>query len=64
MLCVSLVCRSRELIHTASLLHDDVIDMADTRRGVGSVNKMFGNKLAVLAGTWCAVLLLPAHVYV
>ena len=39
-----------EMIHTASLLHDDVIDMADTRRGVGSVNKMFGNKLAVLAG--------------
>ena len=39
-----------ELIHTASLLHDDVIDGADTRRGVGSVNKMFGNKLAVLSG--------------
>merc|ERR1711871_1825478 len=39
-----------EMIHTASLLHDDVIDMADTRRGVGSVNRMFGNKLAVLAG--------------
>lgn len=39
-----------EMIHTASLLHDDVIDMADTRRGVGSVNTVFGNKLAVLAG--------------
>lgn len=39
-----------ELIHTASLLHDDVIDGADTRRGVSSVNKAFGNKLAVLAG--------------
>jgi geranylgeranyl pyrophosphate synthase len=39
-----------ELIHTASLLHDDVIDSADVRRGVGSVNKVFGNKLAVLAG--------------
>jgi geranylgeranyl pyrophosphate synthase len=39
-----------ELIHTASLLHDDVIDGADTRRGVGSVNATFGNKLAVLAG--------------
>jgi geranylgeranyl pyrophosphate synthase len=39
-----------ELIHTASLLHDDVLDGADTRRGVGSVNKMFGNKLAVLSG--------------
>ena len=39
-----------ELIHTASLLHDDVIDGADTRRGVGSVNHVFGNKLAILAG--------------
>lgn len=39
-----------ELIHTASLLHDDVIDSADTRRGVSSVNAVFGNKLAVLAG--------------
>lgn len=39
-----------EMIHTASLLHDDVIDVADTRRGVKSVNQMFGNKLAILAG--------------
>jgi len=39
-----------EMIHTASLLHDDVIDGADTRRGVQSVNQLFGNKLAVLAG--------------
>ncbi len=39
-----------EMIHTASLLHDDVIDLADTRRGVGSVNSVFGNKLAILAG--------------
>jgi solanesyl diphosphate synthase len=39
-----------EMIHTASLFHDDVIDKADTRRGVPSVNKMFGNKMAILAG--------------
>lgn len=39
-----------ELLHTASLLHDDVIDVADTRRGVSSVNSVFGNKLAILAG--------------
>lgn len=39
-----------ELIHAASLLHDDVIDAADTRRGVLSVNSTFGNQLAVLAG--------------
>lgn len=39
-----------ELIHTASLLHDDVIDEAETRRGKKSVNAVMGNKLAVLAG--------------
>ena len=39
-----------EMIHTASLLHDDVIDVADTRRGLKSVNSAFGNKLAILAG--------------
>lgn len=39
-----------EMIHVASLLHDDVLDHADTRRGVGSLNYMMGNKLAVLAG--------------
>ena len=38
------------MIHTASLLHDDVIDTAETRRGMSSVNSVFGNKLAVLAG--------------
>lgn len=38
------------MIHTASLLHDDVIDAADTRRGVSSVNAVFGNKLAILGG--------------
>lgn len=39
-----------EMIHTASLLHDDVIDNADSRRGRMSGNLEFGNKLAVLAG--------------
>eukprot|EP00947_MAST-08B_sp_MAST-8B-sp1_P001517 g1517.t1 len=39
-----------EMIHTASLLHDDVIDGSDTRRGRDSVNKVFGNKLSILAG--------------
>jgi len=39
-----------ELIHVASLLHDDVIDVADSRRGVKSVNALFGNQLSVLAG--------------
>lgn len=39
-----------ELIHTASLLHDDVIDSAVTRRASSSANQAFGNKMAVLAG--------------
>ncbi|XP_057463650.1 solanesyl diphosphate synthase 3, chloroplastic/mitochondrial-like isoform X1 [Actinidia eriantha] len=39
-----------EMIHVASLLHDDVLDDADTRRGIGSLNFVMGNKIAVLAG--------------
>jgi len=39
-----------ELIHAASLLHDDVIDEADTRRGVVSINHKFGNMTAIMLG--------------
>ena len=39
-----------ELIHLASLLHDDVIDVALTRRSQPSANVLFGNKMAVLGG--------------
>ncbi|KAK4690326.1 hexaprenyl-diphosphate synthase, partial [Lecanoromycetidae sp. Uapishka_2] len=39
-----------ELIHTASLLHDDVIDNSTSRRSSPSANISFGNKMAVLAG--------------
>jgi len=39
-----------ELIHTATLLHDDVIDKADTRRGVETVNAKFGQDIAILEG--------------
>ena len=38
------------MIHVASLLHDDVIDSAETRRGLKSLNSFLGNKLAILAG--------------
>ncbi|EQA37577.1 polyprenyl synthetase [Leptospira inadai serovar Lyme str. 10] len=41
-----------ELIHAASLLHDDVVDEAQTRRGVPSVGSKFGNKTAILAGDY------------
>lgn len=39
-----------EMIHTASLVHDDVIDTASVRRGIATVNDSFGNRIAVLAG--------------
>ena len=39
-----------ELIHTASLLHDDVVDDANLRRGRTSSNKLWGNKASVLVG--------------
>jgi geranylgeranyl pyrophosphate synthase len=39
-----------ELVHSASLVHDDIIDTADIRRGRVSVNAEFGNKTAVLVG--------------
>ncbi|MEI6443720.1 MAG: solanesyl diphosphate synthase [Nostocales cyanobacterium ELA583] len=39
-----------EMIHTASLVHDDVVDESDVRRGVPTVHSLFGNRIAVLAG--------------
>jgi len=39
-----------EVLHAASLVHDDVIDQADSRRHQISLNKRFGNRVAVLAG--------------
>ncbi len=39
-----------EMIHTASLVHDDVIDTAEVRRGIPTVNHNFGNRVAILAG--------------
>ncbi len=41
-----------ELIHTATLVHDDIIDSAETRRGRPSTNSRWGNHMSVLAGDW------------
>jgi all-trans-nonaprenyl-diphosphate synthase len=39
-----------EMIHTASLVHDDVVDESEMRRGVPTVHNLFGNRVAILAG--------------
>lgn len=41
-----------ELFHTASLVHDDVVDESDERRGMASTRGAFGNKAAVLVGDY------------
>ncbi len=41
-----------EIIHTATLVHDDIIDEADSRRGRPSANTRWGNSKCVLAGDW------------
>ena len=41
-----------ELIHVATLIHDDVVDGAETRRGVNATAVDFGNRISVLAGDY------------
>jgi len=41
-----------EFLHTATLVHDDIIDNADTRRKQPTVNALYGNETAVLMGDW------------
>ena len=41
-----------EMLHTASLIHDDVVDESDRRRGLPSVNALLSNQVAVLAGDY------------
>jgi geranylgeranyl pyrophosphate synthase len=58
------VAAATELIHVASLLHDDIVDEARERRGKPSANARFGNQAAVLAGDWVlakAMVLLERH---
>ena len=61
-----------ELIHTASLVHDDVIVEAETRRGAATTNAKWGNQVAILSGDYIfarafklvAETGYPSHVYV
>jgi len=46
------VAASVEMLHLASLVHDDVIDRSEFRRGLSSLHSDFGNKIAVLAGDY------------
>lgn len=41
-----------ELLHTASLIHDDVVDDSDERRGMSSIKALFNNKVSVLGGDY------------
>lgn len=41
-----------EILHTATLVHDDVVDDADTRRGLASINAVWKNKISVLMGDY------------
>jgi octaprenyl-diphosphate synthase len=41
-----------EFLHTATLVHDDIIDKAETRRNRATVNALYGNETAVLMGDW------------
>ena len=43
---------SLELLHTASLVHDDVVDESNKRRGQSSVNALYDNKVSVLVGDY------------
>ena len=46
-----------EMIHTASLVHDDIVDESEIRRGVPTVHNSFTNRIAVLAGDFLFCLL-------
>ena len=50
--CSNFAAASLELLHTASLLHDDVVDESPMRRGIPSLHTLFSNRIAILAGDY------------
>ena len=55
-----LLAASVEFIHSATLLHDDVIDMSDKRRGRDTANAIWGNEASVLVGDFMS----PASLFI
>ena len=43
---------SLEMVHLATLVHDDIVDAANTRRGIPTVNAVYGNNIAILLGDY------------
>ena len=50
--CANYAAASLELLHTASLLHDDVVDESPMRRGMPSLHTLFSNRIAILSGDY------------